>query len=286
MRPLLTATLTLLAASPVFAAPAVGAPEQAALLLRALAYDRNLEAKVRDGIKVIVVFAPRDPSSVADKSEMLAALANARVQAESKPPVVVEHAYASRDGLAAAVRDAHVVYLASGLGADVDAILAVCTQAKLATLGVERAYVDRGVAMGVTLSEGKPKLVINLPSSRAQGMDLDSQLFRVAEVVQGAAPTGGPLDEALASTQPVFVSGPNPAYTPQALDRRVEGLISAKCVITADGNVTDCKIVQSLPFMDSATVRALEKRKYKPATRDGQAVAVEHVFNIRLALPK
>ncbi len=86
-------------------------------------------------------------------------------------------------------------------------------------------------------------------------------------------------------TPPVLISGPSPEYTPQALERRVEGTMVIRCVISVDGTVHGCRVVKSLPFMDRAAVTALERRKYKPALRAGQPVDVYYTFTLTFELP-
>ncbi|HTO96805.1 MAG TPA: TonB family protein [Myxococcales bacterium] len=95
----------------------------------------------------------------------------------------------------------------------------------------------------------------------------------------------GPIDFSDELTQPVFLSGPSLDYTPQALERRVEGTMAIRCVITVAGKVHGCRVLKSLPFMDRATVNALERRKYKPALRAGQPVDVYYTFTITFTLP-
>jgi TonB family protein len=85
---------------------------------------------------------------------------------------------------------------------------------------------------------------------------------------------------------PVLVSGAVPEYTKEALENRVEGNVAAKCLITATGEVTGCRIVRSLPLMDQAVLDAIATWRCKPALRRGEPVAVEHVFNLRLVLPR
>jgi TonB family protein len=86
-------------------------------------------------------------------------------------------------------------------------------------------------------------------------------------------------------TPPVLLSGPSPEYTPMALERRVEGTMAIRCVISVDGTVHGCRVIKSLPFMDRAAISALERRKYKPALREGQPVNVYYTFTITFALP-
>jgi TonB family protein len=86
-------------------------------------------------------------------------------------------------------------------------------------------------------------------------------------------------------TPPVLLSGPSPEYTPMALERRVEGTMAIRCVISVDGTVHGCRVIKSLPFMDRAAITALERRKYRPALREGQPVNVYYTFTITFALP-
>jgi len=86
-------------------------------------------------------------------------------------------------------------------------------------------------------------------------------------------------------TMPSMVSGPDPEYTPDAVERGIEGSMQVRCVITADGQVRSCKVLKGLPFMNGAIVGALERRKYQPALAQGKPVDVYYTFNIRLKLP-
>jgi TonB family protein len=84
---------------------------------------------------------------------------------------------------------------------------------------------------------------------------------------------------------PAMISGPAPEYTPEAVDRGVQGSMEVRCVITTEGHVRACKVVKGLPLMNSAVVQALEKRLYKPALAQGKAVDVYYTFSLRLKLP-
>src|SRR5438105_3928450 len=86
-------------------------------------------------------------------------------------------------------------------------------------------------------------------------------------------------------TMPSMVSGPSPEYTPDAVERGIEGSMQVRCVITADGQVRSCKVLKGLPFMNGAVVGALERRKYRAALAQGNPVDVYYTFNIRLKLP-
>ena len=82
------------------------------------------------------------------------------------------------------------------------------------------------------------------------------------------------------------ISGPKPDYTPQALEHEVHGIMVVKCLITIDGGVHNCRVVQGLPFLDRSTVAALEQQRYKPYLLNGQPVEIDLTFRIRFELPQ
>ncbi|HEU4386018.1 MAG TPA: energy transducer TonB [Anaeromyxobacteraceae bacterium] len=103
----------------------------------------------------------------------------------------------------------------------------------------------------------------------------------------GAALPAEPREfDAATMSRPVFVSGPDLAYTRRAFEHEVEGLMIVKCLITAEGAVRDCRIAKGLPYMDETVVQLLERRRYRPATLDGRPVEVRYVFRINLRLPR
>jgi protein TonB len=86
-------------------------------------------------------------------------------------------------------------------------------------------------------------------------------------------------------TAPAMISGPPPEYTPEAIERAIEGNMQIRCVVNVAGEVRGCKVLKGLPFMNGAVVDALQKRKYRPALARGKPVNVYYIFNIRLRLP-
>ncbi len=101
--------------------------------------------------------------------------------------------------------------------------------------------------------------------------------------VAAAPPAIMSLEEGM--TRPTMISGGSPAYTREALAAKVEGTVVAKCVITASGAVTNCKIVKGLPFLDEAVIASLQARRYTPAMHQGKPVSVYYPFTIKMKLP-
>lgn len=85
---------------------------------------------------------------------------------------------------------------------------------------------------------------------------------------------------------PKLLSGTAIHYSREALEDRVQGLLVARCVITRQGEVEDCRIHQGLPHMDRVVLSALEQRRYSPVTLAGKPISVSYTFRIRLDLPR
>ena len=109
----------------------------------------------------------------------------------------------------------------------------------------------------------------------------------LGEVVGGSVgPSGDVLPFGAGMTRPEKLSGPMPQYTPEALEARVQGLVIAKCVITTEGTLEQCRIIKPLPHLEQAVLKALYASRYKPVTYQGRPVAVDYTFNFKLTLPK
>jgi len=77
-------------------------------------------------------------------------------------------------------------------------------------------------------------------------------------------------------TAPTVVKDVKPNYTPDAMRRRVQGLVGMSCVVKADGNVGGCTVTRPLDdALDQEAVRVAKQWQFKPGTKDGKPVAVE-----------
>ena len=103
----------------------------------------------------------------------------------------------------------------------------------------------------------------------------------------GNGPTGTdilPFGQGMTPPQPL--SRQSIDYTPQARAAQVEGTLIAKCVITTEGSVRDCRVIKGVPHMNEAVVDALHSWRYRPVMYQGKAVSVSYVFTIRLTMPR
>ncbi len=86
-------------------------------------------------------------------------------------------------------------------------------------------------------------------------------------------------------TRPVLLSGADLVYTREAILTRTSGTMIAKCTITTDGTLRNCRIIKGLPYLDKSMLDALAKRRYSPVMYQGKPVPVEYVFNLKVAPP-
>lgn len=100
--------------------------------------------------------------------------------------------------------------------------------------------------------------------------------------VQNTAPTGPHIQQEAPRNTPVeILAKPNPVYTEEARQLKLEGEVLLEVLFTADGHLQVQRVVRGLGHgLDEAAVNAANKIRFKPATRNGQPVdntAVVHV---------
>jgi TonB family protein len=167
------------------------------------------------------------------------------------------------------------------------------TARSTAMVGEQSAITDSdGVFEMTFLPAGFYTLVLRRDGYQAfaaDGLTLKGRKVHVRLAILKAQAAGPAADAVVEFNDkmaaPAMVSGPAPEYTVDALERRVEGAMEVRCVVTAEGQVRACKVLKGLPFMNGAVIEALERRKYKPALAQGKPVAVYYTFNLHLKLP-
>lgn len=93
------------------------------------------------------------------------------------------------------------------------------------------------------------------------------------------APNGG-------MTPPAPLLTTRPAYSRQAWERKIEGVVTVLAEFDADGNAKILRIVKGLGFgLDENATEALQQSRFAPAYRNGRRVSVianvDVVFSMR-----
>src|SRR5712692_448282 len=85
---------------------------------------------------------------------------------------------------------------------------------------------------------------------------------------------------------PKIIRAPLAPYTEEARKNQVEGTVLLEAVITAEGKVTETRVLKGLGYgMDESALKTLTTRwAFEPATYHGQPVAVRTNFELRFHL--
>jgi protein TonB len=73
---------------------------------------------------------------------------------------------------------------------------------------------------------------------------------------------------------PAKVTDVPPVYPPVAQAARVQGVVILEAVIGPAGNVTDVKVLRSVPLLDDAAIAAVQQWVYTPTLLNGVPVPV------------
>lgn len=95
----------------------------------------------------------------------------------------------------------------------------------------------------------------------------------------------GRTDEALAGVgPPVRLRRVDPIYPEEAKKAGIEGTIVLGATINENGQVTDVKVLESVPGLDQAAIDALKQWLYAPVRVNGQPVIYTFTVSVRFAL--
>lgn len=169
------------------AEPSIDAPQQAAILARVLAYDRNLAERVGDAVVIGIVSKPDSVASAADGKRILEAFkALEGHPLKGKPFRAVALPWSAALSLADAKARLGVdaVYLAADLDAELPLLTTQARALKLTSLSGSEAYCASGVGVGLAIVEGKVRIIVNAGAVREEGAQFSSDLLRLAKVLK------------------------------------------------------------------------------------------------------
>ena len=90
-------------------------------------------------------------------------------------------------------------------------------------------------------------------------------------------------------TLPSVVKDVKPTYTPEAMQKKIQGTVWMAVVVLETGDVGDVQISRSLDAeygLDQQAIKAAKQWKFKPGMREGKPVAVEVTVEMTFTLKK
>jgi|SRR4051812_5604461 protein TonB len=74
---------------------------------------------------------------------------------------------------------------------------------------------------------------------------------------------------------PKLIRDAEAEYTPEARKAKLQGIVKLRCVVGANGKISEANVVQGLGMgLDESAVAAVKKYKFSPATLDKKPVPV------------
>ena len=180
MRRLWLALALLLA--PVARAADVPPAQQALLALKVASYDRRVEDSTDDFV-FKVLYRNETAASRTAAQDLYAALRDLEGKVSVKGRTVVVELVPWK-GDASVVDGASAVFVAPALDSSLPAIIDAAAATGALTLCAERDIVERGLAVGILESAGRPALLVNLAGAKAVGADFPASFLSMAEVLR------------------------------------------------------------------------------------------------------
>jgi hypothetical protein len=159
---------------------------QVSIFLKILTYDRSLGERVKDTIRIGVLYFPEDAQSKKNKEAILESLKlNKDKTINGIPFNFMEFEFGSDKRLEEMCQEKRInVFYVTSNGSDIIKRISSITQAKkILTITGRVDYVNHGISVGLTVKEEKPQVVINLPSTKAEGSDFSANLLRLWKVI-------------------------------------------------------------------------------------------------------
>jgi hypothetical protein len=165
----------------------VGVPIQLQmeLLIKVAGYDKNLPARARGVVRVLILKKADSAQSNHVAQQALRALSGKSIM--GLPSETSELVYGDGAALARLVKERGISILFATPGftaTDMRNIGKALGGVSVLSAGAIARFVENGVVVCFDLVGGKPKLLIHLKRAREQGVDLSSQLLKLARVIE------------------------------------------------------------------------------------------------------
>ncbi|MBI2505298.1 MAG: DUF4154 domain-containing protein [Candidatus Latescibacteria bacterium] len=166
--------------------PPTPVDRQAAILLKALAYDRNLETRSGERVSIAVLYQEGEGTAL-EAAELAEAFKIAGKDGIKGLPVTAQAlAFTSIEALLKQIDTytLNVFYIHTSLTTALSSVEQVTRSRRIISLGATRRMVEQGLALGIYSSHGVPRLALNARAGMVEGLDLDPAIILVATVIE------------------------------------------------------------------------------------------------------
>lgn len=157
------------------------ADRRALVLLRVLSYDRNIASRAGDRVTILVIYD--EPSTADERDRWVVALAGVRkITVADRATATRTHAFKDAATLEAEVRVSHpaAIVVCSGVERGLAAIRDTARAHKAMTFTTRASEVEAGFSVGLVAGERRDVIAINLEAARAEGVQFEAGLLKIA----------------------------------------------------------------------------------------------------------
>ena len=158
---------------------------QVNLFLKILKYDRNITQRGADGLKLGVLYNPDNKKSVRAKQDFEKKFNSLDDKSVKDIQVILIPIKGSAE-LSKSIKSygINLLYIAPGFDSELSKILDTCSKNKILTMTGVSTYLDKGIAVGLGVKDGKPEIIINTTVSKSVGADFSSNILKLARVIK------------------------------------------------------------------------------------------------------
>lgn len=167
--------------------PPVPGNLQVSLIMKILTFDRALHQHSGDRVDMLLLYVAGNAQSEAARKEIAGVFDDlGRDKTISNLPFAYQSlAWESKAELDTFLKenDTDLLYVMPGHGEHIPDITDITQDLDVLSVSGVPEYVNKGISIGIGVKNEKPEIIINLPSARAEGADLDTKLLRIATVI-------------------------------------------------------------------------------------------------------
>ena len=168
---------------------AIPGAKLADILFKVMSYDRTVLGREDAQLRVGIVYLESNAASMSGFEQIMDSLfelVKAGRTVGGKKVTCSGISYASESGLADMVRmlKVTVLFITPGNDGNLAAISRVAKSAGVLTFSGVPEYISKGIAAGVEIVDGNPKVVVDMTAAKAQGANFKAELLSVARVIQ------------------------------------------------------------------------------------------------------
>lgn len=140
-----------------------------------------------------------------------------------------------------------------------------------------------------TPDDPEPIVVDEIVEPTLELAEIDVSVFGIPDAPPsfGQGSSDRPIAMGAGMTPPVKIFGPEPGYTEEARQARIQGSVILQIIVDKEGTVNagSVEVIKGLPLgLDDLASETVKTWKFKPATLEGEPVAVYYTLILNFSL--